>query len=71
MKSSKVSKVLATSRLSKRVRDKIRNSKQANINKPTPTGPKDISENVFVSRHEDGSIEQYRELLDMASKKKS
>lgn len=71
MKSSKVSKVLATSRLSKRVRDKIRNSKQANINKPNPTGPKDTAENVFVSRHEDGSIEQYRELLDMASKKKS
>ncbi|XP_017059091.1 protein IWS1 homolog [Drosophila ficusphila] len=70
MKSSKVSQVLAESRLGKRVRDKLRKSKrskvaaseeQAKVEKPAS----------FTSKHEDGSIEQYQELLQHRPRKSS
>lgn len=74
MKSSKVSKVLAASRLGKRVRDKIKKSKHSkkqtshensDAEKEKSTAP------VFTSKHEDGSIEQYKELLEMRQRKSS
>lgn len=68
MKSSKVSKVLATSRLSKRVRDKIKNSKHTSYEKSTQMSSEKDSENLFISKHEDGSMDQYRELLDITSR---
>jgi len=70
MKSSKVSQVLAESRLGKRVRDKLKKSKrskvvasdeQAKVEKPVS----------FTSKHEDGSIEQYQELLQHRQRKTS
>ncbi|XP_043647051.1 cell surface glycoprotein 1 [Drosophila teissieri] len=70
MKSSKVSQVLAESRLGKRVRDKLKKSKrskataseeQAKVEKP----------DSFTSKHEDGSIEQYQELLQHRQRKTS
>lgn len=71
MQSSKLNKVLAASRLGKRVRDNIKksrhtqkdnqnNNSEADKGKPTPT---------FTSKHEDGSVEQYRELLEMRLRK--
>ncbi|XP_059216897.1 glutamic acid-rich protein isoform X2 [Stomoxys calcitrans] len=66
MKSSKVSKVLAASRLGKRVRDKIKKSKEASredSDKP------EKQEEIFTSKHEDGSLEQYKELLELRQRK--
>ncbi|XP_075160794.1 uncharacterized protein LOC142233681 [Haematobia irritans] len=66
MKSSKVSKVLAASRLGKRVRDKIKKSKEASredLEKP------EQKEELYTSKHEDGSLEQYKELLELRQRK--
>ncbi|XP_065360756.1 transcriptional regulator ATRX homolog [Calliphora vicina] len=73
MKSSKVSKVLAASRLGKRVRDKIKKSKHSK--KETSHENSDIekekSKPAYSSKHEDGSIEQYKELLEIRQRKSS
>lgn len=73
MKSSKVSKVLAASRLGKRVRDKIKKSKHSKKTaaQENSEAEKDKSATVFNSKHEDGSIEQYKELLEMRQRKSS
>ncbi|XP_005187116.2 ABC transporter F family member 4 [Musca domestica] len=66
MKSSKVSKVLAASRLGKKVRDKIKKSKEA----PRESSDKaEEKEEVFTSKHEEGSLEQYKELLELRQRK--
>lgn len=59
-------KVLATSRLTKRVRDKIKKSKHTIPKKSDQISSENFSEKVFISKHEDGSMEQYRELLDIS-----
>lgn len=66
MKSSKVSKVLAASRLGKKVRDKIKKSKEAPRESSDKTEEK---EEVFTSKHEEGSLEQYKELLELRQRK--
>ncbi|KAM7356984.1 uncharacterized protein ACRADG_002525 [Cochliomyia hominivorax] len=73
MKSSKVSKVLAASRLGKRVRDKIKKSKHSKKDKSheNDDAEKEKTTPVFTSKHEDGSIEQYKELLEMRQRKSS
>lgn len=72
LKSSKVSKVLAASKLGKRVRDKIKKSKRSKKNS-TREDQEDEAENnansSYTSKHEDGSIEQYKELLDIRQRK--
>ncbi|KAH8379411.1 hypothetical protein KR009_004729 [Drosophila setifemur] len=70
LRSSKVSQVLAASRLGKRVRDKIKKSKH---NKNTSAGEEQAksSQPVFTSKHEDGSVEQYQELLEHRQRKTS
>ncbi|XP_068141822.1 transcriptional regulator ATRX homolog [Drosophila tropicalis] len=83
LKSSKVSQVLAESRLGKRVRDKIKKSKRAQ--KHDKDGKDASASNAgndeqkskaggdqqFTSKHEDGSIEQYQELLQHRQRKSS
>ncbi|EDW79948.2 uncharacterized protein Dwil_GK17740 [Drosophila willistoni] len=83
LKSSKVSQVLAESRLGKRVRDKIKKSKRAQ--KHDKDGKDASASNAgndeqkskaggdqqFASKHEDGSIEQYQELLQHRQRKSS
>lgn len=66
MKSSKVSKVLAASRLGKRVRDKIKKSKETSRDCSEKSEPK---EETFTSKHEEGSLEQYKELLELRQRK--
>ncbi|XP_017072225.1 enolase-phosphatase E1 [Drosophila eugracilis] len=70
MKSSKVSQVLAESRLAKRVRDKLKKSKRSKV---SASNEQEKSEKpiVFTSKHEDGSIEQYQELLQHRQRKTS
>ncbi|XP_054733657.1 PH domain-containing protein DDB_G0287875-like [Anastrepha obliqua] len=72
LKSSKVSKVLATSRLGKRVRDNIQKSKRSkkDSEREKVSEVKEKSSTSFASKHEDGSIEQYKELLAMRQRKK-
>lgn len=73
MKSSKVSKVLAASRLGKRVRDRIKktkHSKKATSNENSDA-EKEKTAVVFSSKHEDGSVEQYKELLEIRQRKSS
>ncbi|XP_034484292.1 nucleolar protein dao-5 [Drosophila innubila] len=77
LKSSKVNQVLAASRLGKRVRDKIKESKRAQ--KKHSKGRADVDEKAtqqqqqqtFNSKHEDGSMEQYQELLQHRQRKSS
>ncbi|KAL7733239.1 hypothetical protein ACLKA6_004745 [Drosophila palustris] len=77
LKSSKVNQVLAASRLGKRVRDKIKESKRAQ--KKHNEGKADVAEKAtqqqqqqtFNSKHEDGSMEQYQELLQHRQRKSS
>ncbi|KMZ00230.1 uncharacterized protein DDB_G0286299 [Drosophila simulans] len=70
MKSSKVSQVLAESRLGKRVRDKLKKSKRSKVTAREEQAKveKLVS---FTSKHEDGSIEQYQELLQHRQRKTS
>ncbi|KAH8361396.1 hypothetical protein KR084_000763 [Drosophila pseudotakahashii] len=70
MKSSKVSQVLAESRLGKRVRDKLKKSKRSKVvaSNDQTNAEKPAS---FTSKHEDGSIEQYQELLQHRQRKTS
>uniref|UniRef100_A0A6P4FLD5 Neurofilament medium polypeptide n=1 Tax=Drosophila rhopaloa TaxID=1041015 RepID=A0A6P4FLD5_DRORH len=71
MKSSKVSQVLAESRLGKRVRDKLKKSKRSKVaanDEQTKSEKQPVS---FTSKHEDGSIEQYQELLQHRQRKTS
>ncbi|XP_004530792.1 glutamic acid-rich protein [Ceratitis capitata] len=72
LKSSKVSKVLATSRLGKRVRDNIKKSKRSkkDSERVKNAEEKEKSNTSYASKHEDGSIEQYKELLAMRQRKK-
>ncbi|XP_041447818.1 nucleolar protein dao-5 [Drosophila obscura] len=68
LKSSKVSQVLAASRLGKRVRDKIKKTKRAQKSANGRDGAADdaqakAAQPPFASKHEDGSVEQYQELL--------
>uniref|UniRef100_A0A0A1XI84 Transcriptional regulator ATRX n=1 Tax=Zeugodacus cucurbitae TaxID=28588 RepID=A0A0A1XI84_ZEUCU len=72
LKSSKVSKVLATSRLGKRVRDNIKKSKRSKKDTERVKVPeeKEKPSPSYASKHEDGSIEQYKELLAMRQRKK-
>uniref|UniRef100_A0A1A9WEA8 Uncharacterized protein n=1 Tax=Glossina brevipalpis TaxID=37001 RepID=A0A1A9WEA8_9MUSC len=71
IKSSKVSRVLAASRLSKRVRDRIKKSKSSkkNASRENLNMEKRESTPDFKSRHEDGSVEQYKELLELRQRK--
>lgn len=71
MKSSKVSKVLAASRLAKRVRDKIKTSKRSKKETPRENSEseKEKTTPVFTSKHEDGSVDQYKELMEMRQRK--
>lgn len=71
MKSSKVSKVLAASRLGKRVRDKIKKSKHTKKDNQNNNSEaeKEKSTPAFTSKHEDGSVEQYKELLEIRQRK--
>ncbi|BFF98668.1 nucleolar protein dao-5 [Drosophila madeirensis] len=76
LKSSKVSQVLAASRLSKRVRDKIKKTKRA---QKSANGGRDAADDAqaktaqpaFASKHEDGSVEQYQELLQHRQRQSS
>ncbi|XP_014097863.3 uncharacterized protein [Bactrocera oleae] len=72
LKSSKVSKVLATSRLGKRVRDNIKKSKRSkkDTERVKVAEEKEKPSPSYASKHEDGSIEQYKELLAMRQRKK-
>ncbi|XP_016966739.1 neurofilament medium polypeptide [Drosophila biarmipes] len=70
MKSSKVSQVLAESRLGKRVRDKLRKSKRSKV-VASDEQAKAEKPVTFTSKHEDGSIEQYQELLQHRQRKTS
>ncbi|XP_017136249.1 nucleolar protein dao-5 [Drosophila miranda] len=66
LKSSKVSQVLAASRLGKRVRDKIKKTKRAATGKDAVDDAQAKAaqqQPPFASKHEDGSVEQYQELL--------
>ncbi|XP_060652505.1 LOW QUALITY PROTEIN: neurofilament heavy polypeptide [Drosophila nasuta] len=67
LKSSKVNQVLAASRLGKRVRDKIKESKRNGDEKSS----KQSQQQQFTSKHEDGSMEQYQELLQHRQRKSS
>ncbi|XP_023164112.2 uncharacterized protein LOC111594865 [Drosophila hydei] len=78
LKSSKVSQVLAASRLGKRVRDKIKKSNRAQKRNDSKSGSDEKSssqqqqqQQQFTSKHEDGSIEQYQELLQHRQRKSS
>ncbi|EDW94722.1 enolase-phosphatase E1 [Drosophila yakuba] len=70
MKSSKVSQVLAESRLGKRVRDKLKKSKRSKVT-ASEEQSKVEKPDSFTSKHEDGSIEQYQELLQHRQRKTS
>ncbi|EDV51967.1 neurofilament medium polypeptide [Drosophila erecta] len=70
MKSSKVSQVLAESRLGKRVRDKLKKSKRSKVT-ASEEQAKAEKPDSFTSKHEDGSIEQYQELLQHRQRKTS
>ncbi|EDV97005.1 nucleolar and coiled-body phosphoprotein 1 [Drosophila grimshawi] len=79
LKSSKVSQVLAASRLGKRVRDKIKKSNRAQkrkeskeaANEKSPQQQQQQQQQQFTSKHEDGSMEQYQELLQHRQRKSS
>ncbi|XP_034102925.1 neurofilament heavy polypeptide [Drosophila albomicans] len=77
LKSSKVNQVLAASRLGKRVRDKIKESKRAQKKHSEGKGngdeksSKQSQQQQFTSKHEDGSMEQYQELLQHRQRKSS
>ncbi|KAH8366044.1 hypothetical protein KR093_008606 [Drosophila rubida] len=79
LKSSKVNQVLAASRLGKRVRDKIKESKRAQKKHSEGKGAGDEKsskqsqqhQQQFTSKHEDGSMEQYQELLQHRQRKSS
>ncbi|EDW41879.1 neurofilament medium polypeptide isoform X1 [Drosophila sechellia] len=70
MKSSKVSQVLAESRLGKRVRDKLKKSKRSKVTAREEQAKVEKPDS-FTSKHEDGSIEQYQELLQHRQRKTS
>lgn len=68
--------MLAESRFGKRVRDKIKKSKRAEKhNELKETGDEKASQQQqqqqFTSKHEDGSMEQYQELLQHRQRKSS
>ncbi|XP_037933018.1 uncharacterized protein LOC119667778 [Teleopsis dalmanni] len=69
LQSSKVSKVLAESRLGKRVRDKIKKSKRSKRDSQKEEADKTVTKSTFTSKHEDGSVEQYKELLEIRQRK--
>ncbi|KAH8300482.1 hypothetical protein KR018_008653 [Drosophila ironensis] len=72
LKSSKVSQVLAASRLGKRVRDKIKKSKHSKDGVSGGDQDKNAKQEVvFTSKHEDGSVEQYQELLQHRQRRTS
>ncbi|XP_064544363.1 uncharacterized protein LOC135432589 [Drosophila montana] len=80
LKSSKVSQVLAASRLGKRVRDKIKKSnrdqkrndaKEAGDEKTSQQQQQQQQQQQFTSKHEDGSMEQYQEVLQHRQRKSS
>ncbi|XP_052844378.1 neurofilament medium polypeptide [Drosophila gunungcola] len=71
MKSSKVSQVLAESRLGKRVRDKLKKSKRSKVAASDEQAEAEKQPVSFTSKHEDGSIEQYQELLQHRQRKTS
>lgn len=66
--------MLAASRLGKRVRDKIKKSKRAekhSESKETGNEKAAQQQQQFTSKHEDGSMEQYQELLQHRQRKSS
>lgn len=68
--------MLAESRFGKRVRDKIKKSKRAEKHSESKeTGDEKASkqqqQQQFTSKHEDGSMEQYQELLQHRQRKSS
>ncbi|KAH8398777.1 hypothetical protein KR222_003128 [Zaprionus bogoriensis] len=72
LKSTKVSQVLAASRLGKRVRDKIKKSKRAQKHSESKEAGDEKAQQQqqqFTSKHEDGSMEQYQELLQHRQRK--
>ncbi|KAH8235154.1 hypothetical protein KR032_009305 [Drosophila birchii] len=71
LKSSKVSQVLAASRLGKRVRDKIKKSKRSKNAASDEQAQAEKQPAPFTSKHEDGSMEQYQELLQHRQRKSS
>ncbi|KAH8360325.1 hypothetical protein KR200_001871 [Drosophila serrata] len=71
LKSSKVSQVLAASRLGKRVRDKIKKSKRSKNAAGDEQSQGEKQPAPFTSKHEDGSMEQYKELLQHRQRKTS
>ncbi|KAH8257481.1 hypothetical protein KR038_010604 [Drosophila bunnanda] len=71
LKSSKVSQVLAASRLGKRVRDKIKKSKRSKNAAGDEQAQAEKQPAPFTSKHEDGSMEQYQEVLQHRQRKTS
>ncbi|XP_017842023.2 cilia- and flagella-associated protein 251 [Drosophila busckii] len=72
LKSSKVSQVLATSRLGKRVRDKLRKSKRSQKHSESKEAAEQAEQaQQLSSQHEDGSMEQYLELKQQRLRKSS
>lgn len=68
--------MLAESRFGKRVRDKIKKSKRAEKHSESKeTGDEKVAQQQqqqqFTSKHEDGSMEQYQELLQHRQRKSS
>lgn len=65
--------MLAASRLGKRVRDKIKKSKRAEKHSESKEAgnEKASQQQQFTSKHEDGSMEQYQELLQHRQRKSS
>ncbi|XP_055914401.1 nucleolar protein dao-5 [Eupeodes corollae] len=72
LNSRRVSKVLAASRLGNKVRNKIKESKKAKKIEEAAANEKALEKPqqvIFISKHEMGSVEQYKELLDSLPKK--
>lgn len=67
--------MLAASRLGKRVRDKIKKSKRAEKHSESKEAGNEKAsqqqQQQFTSKHEDGSMEQYQELLQHRQRKSS
>lgn len=73
LNSRRVSKVLAASRLGNKVRNKIKESKKAKKLEQAAAAVEKEQEKpqqvVFVSKHELGSVEQYKEILESLPRK--
>lgn len=63
--------MLAASRLGKRVRDKIKKSKRSKDAAGEEQAKAEKQPVPFTSKHEDGSMEQYQELLQHRQRKTS